>query len=180
MLMTDNNDDDTQNATLGDIFAVIAMVLGACQLTYEEKYVKKYNIKPLNVLGLEGTFSLIILSLMLVGFYYLKVPFEMGQPDGQMEDAIDGFIQIGNNPILLVSFISTIIVLCLSSITGIMITRKLSAVHRIVLDQLRTILVWAVSISAPAFNQEFQPLQIVGFIIISLGVLVFNDILIGK
>ena len=64
--------------------------------------------------------------------------------------------------------------------SGIMITRKLSAVHRIVLDQLRTILVWAVSISAPAFNEEFQPLQIVGFLIICLGVLVFNNILIGK
>ena len=104
MLMKENNDSH-KNATLGDIFAVIAMILGACQVTYEEKYVKKYNIKPLNVLGLEGTFSLTILSCMLVGFYYLKVPFEMGQLDGQMEDAIDGFIQLGNNPILLVSFI---------------------------------------------------------------------------
>ena len=180
MLMTDNNDDDTQNATLGDIFAVIAMVLGACQLTYEEKYVKKYNINPLNVVGLKGTFSLIILSFMLVGFYYLKVPFEMGQLDGQMEDAIDGFIQLGNNPILLVSYISTTICLCIFMSSGIMITKKLSAVHGIVIGQLRAILVWAVSISAPAFNEEFQPLQIVGFLIICLGVLVFYDILIGK
>lgn len=178
MLTKDN--DDAQNATVGNILTVIAMFLGACQLTYEEKYVKKYNIKPLNVLGLEGTFSLIMLSLMLVGFYYLRVPFEMGQLDGQLEDAIDGFIQLSNNPVLLVCFISTSISLCICSILGIMITRKLSAVHRIVFDQLRTILVWAVSISAPAFNEDFQPIQIVGFIIITLGVLVFNDVLIGK
>ena len=179
MLMKEMS-DDAQNSTLGDIFAVFANLFGAMQATYEEKYIKKYNIKPLNVVGLKGTFSLIILSFMLVGFYYLKVPFEMGQLDGQMEDAIDGFIQLGNSPILLVSYICTTICLCIFMTSGIMITKKLSAVHRIVIGQLRAIFVWAVSISAPAFNEEFQPLQIVGFLIISLGVLVFNDILIGK
>ena len=104
----------------------------------------------------------------------------MGQPEGQMEDAIDGFIQIGNNPILLVCFISTILTLVIAQTAGIAISRKVSAVFRLVMDSLRTILVWAVSISVPDFNQGFQPLQIVGFFIISLGVLVFNDVLIGE
>ena len=104
----------------------------------------------------------------------------MGQPEGQMEDAIDGFIQIGNNPILLVCFISTILTLVIAQTAGIGISRKVSAVFRLVMDSLRTILVWAVSISVPDFNQGFQPLQIVGFFIISLGVLVFNDVLIGE
>ena len=65
--------DDAQNAIVGDICALIAMIFWAGQLTYEEKFVKKHNIKPMNALGLEGTFSLIILSFLLVGFYYLKV-----------------------------------------------------------------------------------------------------------
>ena len=65
--------DDAQNAIVGDICAIIAMIFGACQLVYEEKFVKKHNIKPIHALGLEGSFSLIILSFMLVGFYYLKV-----------------------------------------------------------------------------------------------------------
>ena len=61
------------------------MILWAAQLTYEEKFIKKHNIKPMNALGLEGTFGLVILSLILVACYYIKVPFDMGQPDGQLE-----------------------------------------------------------------------------------------------
>ena len=97
-----------------------------------------------------------------------------------MEDAIDGFIQLGNNPILLICYIFGIVTLNLLCITGIAMTRNLSAVFRIVVDQGRPVLVWIVSISVPDFNQEIQPLQIVGFLIILLGILVFNDILIGK
>ena len=61
---------------------------------------------------------------------------------------------------------------------GISITRKLSAVHRLVLDTGRPILVWAVSLGLGF--QNFQALQIVGFLLMALGVLLFNDILIGK
>ena len=93
------------NAILGDILAVSAMIFWAAQLTYEEKFVKRYNITPIKALGLKGVFSLIILSAILVGFYFLKVPFDMGQPNGVMEDALDGFLQLGNNPKLLVSYI---------------------------------------------------------------------------
>ena len=85
MLMKEMS-DDAQNSTLGDIFAVFANLFGAMQATYEEKYIKKYNIKPLNVVGLKGTFSLIILSFMLVGFYYLKIPFEMVLRRGYKKD----------------------------------------------------------------------------------------------
>ena len=81
------------------------MIFWASQLTYEEKFVKKYNIKSMKALGLKGIFSVIILTSMLIGFYFLKVPFDMGQPNGVMEDAVDGFIQLGNNPKLLVSYI---------------------------------------------------------------------------
>ena len=99
------NEDEAENAILGDMFALCAMIFWAAQLTYEEKFIKKHNIQPMYALGLKGFFSLAILTSMLIGFYFLKVPFDMGQPNGVMEDAIDGFIQLGNNPVLLVSYI---------------------------------------------------------------------------
>ena len=102
-LLTEN--EKGENAVLGDILALVAMMFFAGQLTYEEKFVKKYNIKPMNAIGLEGSFSFVILSLMLVGFYFIKVPFDMGQPNGVLEDAIDGFLQLGNNSTLIISFI---------------------------------------------------------------------------
>ena len=74
-LLTEN--EKAENAILGDILALVAMMFFAGQLTYEEKFVKKYNIKPMNAIGLEGSFSFVILSLMLVAFYFIKVPFDM-------------------------------------------------------------------------------------------------------
>ena len=98
-------EDDGLNPLLGDVFALSAMVLWAAQLTYEEKFVKKYKMKPIHALGLKGVFSLVIMTFLLIGFYFLKVPFDMGQPNGVMEDAIDGFIQLGNNYKLLISYL---------------------------------------------------------------------------
>ena len=50
-------EEEALNAILGDIFAVSAMVLWAAQLNYEEKFVKKFDIKPMKALGLKGMFS---------------------------------------------------------------------------------------------------------------------------
>ena len=156
------------------------MFFWALQLTYEEKFVKKHNINPLNALGLEGMFSFIIVSFMLVGIYFIKVPFDMGQPNGQMEDAIDGFIQLRNNPVLLISFISNIIMVVIASISGIEITKRYSAVHRLVLDSVRPILVWIVEISVQEFDHHFESLQIVGFLIVTFGFCIYNNLVFGK
>ena len=97
-----------------------------------------------------------------------------------MNVPLDGFIQLGNNPVLLMSFIFTIVVLLIASVSGIAITLKFSAVLRLVLDSLRPIIVFVVEISVPEYSHDFQPLQIVGFLIITSGVFIFNDILFGK
>ena len=133
----ESNEESGSKAWLGDIFVVIAMAFYACQLTYEEKFVKKYNIKPMNAIGLEGSFAVAILSVMLVVLYFIPVKFEMEQVGGQLDDALDGFVQLGNNSILLVSFLLTTVALCFTLVAGINVTRKLSAVHRFFLAILQ-------------------------------------------
>ena len=178
-LVQENEHDDNEvtKPVTGDIFVVIGMIFWACQMTYEEKFVKKYNIMPLNVIGLEGSFSLTILTFLLVVFFFIP-PF-LGILDGdRMEDALDGFVQLGNNPILLTSFVCTTLALCVALIAGIHVTRELSAIHRIIIDSGRSIAVWGISLAASW--QSFLWLQVLGFFIMSLGVFIFNDILIGK
>ena len=131
--ISDMNSEESESSdkeVIGDVLTVIAMAFKACQMTYEEKFVKKFNIKPMNALGLEGSFAFSILSVMLLVLYFIPVNIDMDQPGGQLDDALDGFAQLGNNWLLLVSFILTTVSLCCSLIAGINITRKLSAVHR--------------------------------------------------
>ena len=99
------SETDGLNPLVGDLLAILAMVSWASQLTYEEKFIKKYNIQPIHALGMKGVFSFMIMTSLLVAAYFLKVPFDMGQPNGVLEDAIDGFLQLGHNYKLLISYI---------------------------------------------------------------------------
>jgi drug/metabolite transporter (DMT)-like permease len=164
------------NPVAGDIFIVVGMLFYAGQMTYEEKFVKKFKIKPMKAVGLEGSFALVILTIILVVFYF--IPPQFGILKGErMENALDGFVQLSNNPTLMVSFICTTLALCICLVAGITITLKLSAVHRIVIDSGRAIIIWALSLAIGW--QKFIWLQILGFLVMCVGVLIFNDILIG-
>ena len=41
-------------------------VIAACQFVYEEKFIAKYNVHPLKVVGSEGIFGFIALILIQV------------------------------------------------------------------------------------------------------------------
>ena len=75
-------------------------------------------------------------------------------------------------------FVGSTIVLVVRVLFGLRVMKRLSAVHVVVINNSRSLLVWAISLAASW--QTFQGLQIVGFLFIVLGVLVFNDILFGK
>ena len=63
-------------------------------------------------------------------------------------------------------------------LASIGVMKQLSAVHAIVFNTSRSVIVWGFSLAMSW--QAFQSLQVVGFLSIVLGVLVFNDILISN
>ena len=73
-----------------------AQVLVAGQIIYEEKVLTKYDIPILHVLGLEGLFGSGLMSVLLIGMYFIPVGPQFGQenPRQVMEDALDGMFQV--------------------------------------------------------------------------------------
>ena len=61
---------------------------------------------------------------------------------------------------------------------GISVTKEMSATTRMVLDSVRTLVIWGVSLGVGW--QKFQFLQLIGFLILVAGMCVYNDLLIGK
>ena len=59
---------------------------------------------------------------------------------------------------------------------GISVTKELSATTRMVLDSVRTLVIWAVSMLIGW--QEFYYLQLIGFCILLAGMMLYNDIII--
>ncbi|CAK1588263.1 unnamed protein product [Parnassius mnemosyne] len=160
----------------GDMLIIVAQVVSACQMVYEEKYVAGLNIPSMQAVGWEGIFGFSVLSLLLVIFYWVPAPSHFGNnPRGTVEDAIDGLIQIGNNPLLLMAVIGTIISIAFFNFAGISVTKEMSATTRMVLDSIRTFVIWMVSLAVGW--QAFHWQHLVGFAILILGMFKYNGAL---
>merc|ERR1712008_468165 len=60
---------------------------------------------------------------------------------------------------------------------GISVTKEMSATTRMVLDSVRTLVIWGVSLAIGW--QPFQALQLLGFAVLVTGMCVYNDIVIA-
>ncbi|CAH1647842.1 unnamed protein product [Spodoptera littoralis] len=159
----------------GDLLIIVAQVISACQMVYEEKYVAGLNIPPLQAVGWEGVFGFSVLSSLLVVFYWTPAPPHFGNnARGTVEDAIDGLVQIGNNPLILVATLGTIISIAFFNFAGISVTKEMSATTRMVLDSIRTFVIWMVSLAVRW--QTFHWQHLIGFAILIFGLCEYNGV----
>lgn len=99
------------NMITGDLLIVMAQIISATQMVYEEKYISKYSVPALQAVGWEGVFGFLVLGFLLVPFYFIHVPPPFSDnPRGVLEDAIDGFIQLYNSPWLVVAFLGKLVI----------------------------------------------------------------------
>ncbi|KAG8225086.1 hypothetical protein J437_LFUL000065 [Ladona fulva] len=159
----------------GDELIILAQIITATQMVYEEKYVSKYNVHPLQAVGWEGVFGFLVLSLLQIPFYFFYVgkPFS-GNPRGVLEDVLDGFIQLYNNPLLVCAFLGTIVSIAFFNFAGISVTKEMSATTRMVLDSVRTLVIWLVGLALSW--QKFHYLQVIGFTLLIIGMCLYNGV----
>jgi len=147
-------------------------------MVYEEKYVVRHNVPALQAVGWEGVFGFIILATLLVPMYYIPGGELFGQnnPRGKLEDALDGFVQLGNNGFLVMAVLGNIISIAFFNFAGISVTKELSATTRMVLDSVRTVVIWVFSMAVSW--QRFCYIQLIGFPILFLGMCLYNEVII--
>uniref|UniRef100_A0A3Q2IB84 Solute carrier family 35 member F6 n=1 Tax=Equus caballus TaxID=9796 RepID=A0A3Q2IB84_HORSE len=121
-----------------------------------------------------GLFGLVILSLLLVPMYYIPAGSFSGNPRGVLEDALDAFCQVGRQPLIALALLGNISSIAFFNFAGISVTKELSATTRMVLDSLRTVVIWALSLALGW--EAFHPLQILGFLILLLGTALYNGL----
>ena len=73
-------------------------------------------------------------------------------------------------------FPGTVISISFFNFAGISVTKELTATTRMVLDSVRTLVIWAVSMAIGW--QNFFVLQLGGFVILLVGMMLYNDIII--
>merc|ERR1719500_611147 len=169
--------NDTTNIFVGDLLIFCSQIIVASQMVYEEKFITKYNVPALQAVGWEGTFGFTTLALLLIPFSFIEVGDQFGHgPRHVLEDAYDGCYQLAHNPLLALAFAGTIISIAFFNFAGISITKELSATTRMVLDSVRTLVIWMVSIGVGW--QGFFVMQLGGFVILIVGMMLYNDIVI--
>ncbi|CAL8143585.1 unnamed protein product [Orchesella dallaii] len=165
------------NMITGDLLIVMAQIISATQMVYEEKFVSKYNVPPLQAVGWEGVFGFLVLGFLLIPMYYIPVPEPFGDnPRHVLEDAIDGFVQLYHNPLLICAFSGTIISIAFFNFAGVSVTKELSATTRMVLDSVRTLVIWMFSLAVSW--QKFNYLQVIGFLFLISGMCLYNNVVI--
>merc|ERR1712001_398493 len=171
------SNNSANNQLLGDILIVCAQVIVATQMVYEEKFISKYDVPALQAVGWEGTFGFLTLATLLIPFYFIPVGDKFGDnPRHVLEDAYDGLFQLAHNWRLAMAFCGTVFSIAFFNFAGISVTKEMSATTRMVLDSVRTLVIWGVSLGVGW--QKFQFLQLIGFLILVTGMCVYNDLLI--
>lgn len=93
-----------------------------------------------------------------------------------LENALDGIYQITHSWQIATATGGTILSIAFFNYAGISVTKEISATSRMVLDSVRTFVIWGVSLGIGW--QKFQELQLGGFVVLLLGMCLYNDIII--
>lgn len=127
---------------------------------YEEKYVSSNDIPALQAVGWEGVFGFCVLGSLLLPMYFIHVPSPFNNNSrGVIEDLPDAFAQIMNNKLLIVAISGTVMSIAFFNFAGISVTKEISATTRMVLDSVRTMVIWMASLALGW--QDFHPLQVI-------------------
>jgi len=164
-VMFGSTDSNSSNVLLGISFCIFSQVFQASMFVYEEKIMSQYTAEPLQVVGMEGLFGVCIaaaLILILSPLGYVNLPGALHQ--------------ISSSRTLMLSIIGSMCAVAVFNACGANITKRSSAVARTTVKMSTTILIWFVELAA-GWN-TFRMLQLLGFMMVAMGTLVYNRIVV--
>ena len=90
MIGSTGSDVNRTDVLIGDSLIILAQIITASQMVFEERFVAGLDIPALQAVGWEGFFGFFVLSILLVPMYFITVPEKFtNNPARRMEDVID-------------------------------------------------------------------------------------------
>jgi len=163
------------NPLLGDLLVVGAQIIVAAQMVIEEKFLSKYEVPPMLVVGWEGIFGFTFVSLLLIPFYWIPSMPGGGNTGGSFDNAVDAFVQMSNSYLVCLALAANTISIAFFNFFGVSITKYSSATTRMVLDTVRTVILWMIYLAAG--EQPFQYMQLIGYPILVFGMALYNQLI---
>ena len=181
---------------IGIFLVVLSQVFSCLLFISEEKILKRYDVPPLKAVGMEGMWGVACYIILLIIFYFIRCEnwydilkdnicikdSETGEL--RFENAIFAFKQIWDSWKIKLYLSMYVLSIAFFNFSGLTISKYASATSRTIVDTLRTILVWTFFLVMPFVpddtKESFSWLQLLGFIILILGGLIYNEILVLK
>lgn len=155
--------------TIGISLVIAAQVVQAAQVIAEEFLMKDCDLAAFDVVGFEGMWGVLQMLVLVYPIVYLT----------NVEDPFDTLVMVKNSTGLLFVVFAFQFSCATFNMTGIAITGCLSAVHRMMLDASRTMVVWGFGLFVHyQINAEspygeawtnYSKVQFLGFCILVLG-----------
>ena len=142
------NDDSLDRYGLSSLImgigmCVISLFTQATQLIIEEYVLKNFQIDCQRLVGLEGTFGMVWISVIIFVASFFQCPnILMCDMYGYMEDPITGFSQIFRNSEIFIVTIVIVMAIVFININGMVLTKYVSCVFSAFMNATRTITVW--------------------------------------
>lgn len=132
---------------------------------YQEMVLKKYDIPPLQLVGLEGIFGVMLGTVAMLVLY----PFGV-------EKLPEMVYQISHSMPLLMSIVALLVSMAFFNYSGVGVTKVGSAVHRSIIDVSRSVIIWTVELALAWHTFSFS--QLAGFTVLVFGALIYNNFLV--
>lgn len=162
----------------GILLVFFAQIIQASQIVIEEFLLKDVKCHPFLIVGLEGFWGTIVCSLFLIPIYFIKTK-------GFHEDTLDSFEMLRNSPGLCVTIFFYVLAILGYNLFGMLVTQCYTAVHRTILEAVRTACIWVVNIFiyyvvSKKYGEKwtlYSLLELGGFGLLMLGLFVYNKVL---
>jgi drug/metabolite transporter (DMT)-like permease len=168
-------DNEQQSALIiGIAMLLLGQVFQAAQMVLEEWLLKEVQMEGMQVIGWEGAWGFLF---VLAGYPVLyALP---GSDNGHLEDPVDT-VEMLKNSLPLFLMVMTYTFSCATyNVAGISVTGCLSAVHRVLIEASRTVVVWTVGLfihycidADSVFGESWSPgcyMRLAGFVLLTLG-----------
>jgi len=206
VLFKGDNVENAKNPLIGIILMLISQLFSSTEYIFQEKFIKQYDVHPFQLVGFEGLWGSLMYAVLLIifqfsdcsgwnkdleegiCFYYNETKaginasnetYYYNESISRIENTEFAFKQMMDNKALLIVYIFYIVSIALYNIVGINLTKLVSSTARAVVDTVRTVFIWLFFLLfAPVegTHETFYVLQLVGFIFVVCGTLIYNEI----
>ena len=171
-------DSPVINSLIGIVLLLVSLVFSGFQFAYQEKLFDNFVFDPRRLVGAESIVGAVTLTLCLAITSRIPCP-NKEMCTNSIDDPSEGILALLASRELLFWAGCSALSIMVYNLSGLYLTKHVSSIFRIIMDSVRTIVIWAVCISVglEKFSWPCFYLQAPGFLFLIAGNLVNNRII---